>query len=290
MTGFSFLEKQKDNSSITIEIRSYNSRFLEIFCNLPSALAMLEPRIRECISQKCSRGKIDVSVRLKNQNTNFSVSLNKNALFSYIKNIKLMQQELQKEMIINSSIPLETFCALEGIFEIEKDNIDCEEAWRLICGPFDEALEIYEKERMREGEYTKTNIVSLLQVLEDSLEIISSKLPLIEASIKTNITNRFHELSAEDIDENRILAETAVMLMKYTIAEEVSRLRSHFSVFHAEILNNEKPGKKLDFLCQEINREINTMGSKTPLIEVSRCIVEMKDALENIREQLRNVE
>ena len=92
------------------------------------------------------------------------------------------------------------------------------------------------------------------------------------------------------IDENRILAETAVLLMKYTINEELSRLSSHLDEFRAEVGRNPSPGKKLDFLCQEINREINTIGSKTPILEVSHAVVEMKEALENIREQLRNVE
>ena len=92
------------------------------------------------------------------------------------------------------------------------------------------------------------------------------------------------------IDENRILAETAVLLVKYTIAEELSRLSSHLAEFRSETAKNPRPGKKLDFLCQEINREINTIGAKSAILKVSRAVVEMKEALENVREQLRNVE
>jgi uncharacterized protein (TIGR00255 family) len=122
--------------------------------------------------------------------------------------------------------------------------------------------------------------------------------PVLENSIRENIRTRFAELLEDagsaglghSIDENRILAETAVLLMKYTINEELSRLSSHLAEFRAEAERNSSPGKKLDFLCQEINRDINTIGSKTPILEVSHAVVEMKDALENIREQLRNVE
>jgi uncharacterized protein (TIGR00255 family) len=112
----------------------------------------------------------------------------------------------------------------------------------------------------------------------------------MEALIQENLRTRFAELLGDKIDENRILAETATLLMKYTVSEEISRLSSHLEEFRLETGRNPSPGKKLDFLCQEINREINTIGSKTPVLEVSRAVVAMKDALENIREQLRNVE
>jgi uncharacterized protein (TIGR00255 family) len=112
----------------------------------------------------------------------------------------------------------------------------------------------------------------------------------MEKEFQENLRGRFKELLGDGIDENRILQETAVLLVKNTIAEEISRLEAHLAEFRAEAERNPSPGKKLDFLCQEINREINTIGSKTPNLEVSRAVVDMKDALENIREQLSNVE
>jgi uncharacterized protein (TIGR00255 family) len=126
--------------------------------------------------------------------------------------------------------------------------------------------------------------------LEESVKTVSARAPELEISIKENLHTRFKELLGDKIDDNRILAETAVLLMKYTISEELSRLSAHLTEFRLETERNPSPGKKLDFLCQEINREINTIGSKTPLLEVSMAVIEMKNALENIREQLRNVE
>jgi uncharacterized protein (TIGR00255 family) len=112
----------------------------------------------------------------------------------------------------------------------------------------------------------------------------------MEAAFRENLRKRFAEVLGDAIDENRVLTETAALLVKYTISEEISRLGSHLAEFKAENERNPRAGKKLDFLCQEINREINTIGSKTPNLEVSRAVVNMKDALEDIREQLRNVE
>ncbi|MDR1869273.1 MAG: DUF1732 domain-containing protein, partial [Treponema sp.] len=127
--------------------------------------------------------------------------------------------------------------------------------------------------------------------IEVSLQTVAAHIPALENSIKENIKTRFKELVGDGvIDDNRILAETAVLLMKYTVSEEISRLSSHLAEFRAETAKNERPGKKLDFLCQEINREINTIGSKSAILEVSRAVVDMKESLENIREQLRNVE
>ncbi len=122
------------------------------------------------------------------------------------------------------------------------------------------------------------------------MEVVAGHAPALERSIADNLRSRFAELLGNAVDENRILAETAVLLMKYTISEELARLRAHLEEFRSEAARNAAPGKKLDFLCQEINREINTIGSKSPILEVSRAVVSMKDALENVREQLRNVE
>jgi uncharacterized protein (TIGR00255 family) len=119
---------------------------------------------------------------------------------------------------------------------------------------------------------------------------VESRVGEIEASLKSQLLARFKEIMGEAVDENRVLAEVAALLMKYTVNEEVSRLKAHISSFHRGIESEEAVGKKLDFLCQEMGREVNTIGSKNILIPVAEAVVEMKDSLENIREQLRNIE
>ena len=295
MTGYSFCEKQTPENSVSVEIKSYNSRFLEISINLHSLYNQLEPRIRSLISSSCVRGKIEVSIRVKRHNENIKININKSALGNYIENIKQTASSLKDNSFINNDMPLSFLLGLDGIIEIEKDSIDENAAWDLIKDIFNEALLKFDIERKREGEFTKNNILALIEIIETNLHEIESLIPRTEALIKENIQNRFLELFNNTntnitIDENRILSETAILLMRWTIAEEVSRLKSHLNEFKAEIARNESPGKKLDFLCQEINREVNTIGSKTQVIEVSRAVVAIKDALENVREQLRNVE
>ena len=285
MTGYAYRESSKDKVTVSVEIKSYNNRFLDLSVHLPPWLASLEMRIREHISSRFPRGKVEVSIRIREDDAPVQVSINTGAALTYENAIG----ELAKALGINEKPGLETILGLEGVLEIET-NRDAERYWPLIEPVLTAASNQAEAERIREGGQTEKDILSHVAVLEESAQKISSHVPELEASIKENLRTRFEELLGDRIDESRILAETAVLLMKYTISEELSRLSSHLSEFRLEAERNPSPGKKLDFLSQEINREINTIGSKTPVLEVSRAVVEMKNALENIREQLRNVE
>jgi uncharacterized protein (TIGR00255 family) len=271
--------------SVSVEIKSYNSRFLDLGISLPPWVSGLEPRIREYTASRFGRGKIDVSIRVKERQGDVSVSVNATAARSYYKALL----ELAEEMGIQEKPSLALIIGLEGVLETENSRDD-ETYWPVIEERLVSAVRILEAEREREGAHTQTDILSHITALEDSVRLIETKVPEMEALIKENLRARFAEVLGNTIDENRILAETAVLLMKYTISEELSRLSSHLGEFRFEMEHNPTPGKKLDFLCQEINREINTISSKTPILEVSRAVVNMKSALENVREQLRNVE
>ena len=289
MTGFAFKELAEDSISLSVEIKSYNNRFLEIFINMPPWLSHLEPKVRELIGNYCNRGKIEVSIRLKEQNIPMKVSVNASAAAAYMNAISSLASELG----IDEKIWLSKLLEMEGVLEIEKNRND-DRYWSIIEPLLNKTAEAFRAERSREGKKTEEDIIKHIDNIETALVIIKNNISNIENSIKENIISRFNELTANNteivIDENRVLAETAMLLMKYTINEEVSRLSSHLAEFRAETERNESPGKKLDFLCQEINREINTIGSKSALLEVSRAVVEMKESLENVREQLRNIE
>jgi len=291
MTGFSSVEKQlEDGRRVSVEIKSYNNRFLEMYINLSQHLSALEPHIRTLISERCKRGKIEISIREKKHSALFSVRANPEVLNSYINAIKEITPLIQDGIRVDQAIPLGVLLNFEGVLELDNTEVDINKEWKVIKNIVTEALDKFEAERVREGNHTEENIREHLGILEKSSETIASYVPALEQSIKENIQKRFLELSDAKLDENRVFAETAILLMKWTVAEELSRLRSHLGEFHAEIARNESPGKKLDFLSQEINREVNTIGSKSPIAEVSRLVVAMKEALENIREQLRNVE
>jgi uncharacterized protein (TIGR00255 family) len=285
MTGFAYCEKTGQDLSVTAEIKGYNNRYLEIIINLPPWLSVLEPKVREQIVSRFGRGKVEVSIRVREQNTPVNISVNANAAKAYYDAINKLADELNLEEKCNLSILLK----MENVLEIEK-NRDEERYWKEIEPLLSEAVQAFEKERNREGKHTEEDIFANLEIIVSSVKSISAFVPVIENTLKENIRTRFAELLGDKVDENRVLAETASLLLKYTISEEISRLNSHLSEFRAEAERNQRPGKKLDFLCQEINREVNTIGSKSTIIEVSAEVVKMKEALENIREQLRNIE
>ncbi|MCL2601707.1 MAG: YicC family protein [Treponema sp.] len=285
MTGYAYRESVSGGVTISVEIKGYNNRFLDIYVNLPSWLSVLEPWVREYMSSRFYRGKIEVGLRVREKEAPVSITVNESAAVAYEKAVRSLSQKLS----LNEQPSLAMILGFEGVLETEI-NRDAEK-YRALAEPLlAAAAEQFEAERIREGSHTQADILSHISVLEKSAEAIRAYSPQIETSIQENLRSRFEELLKDKIDENRILAETAVLLMKYTISEELVRLSAHLAEFRLEAQRNSSPGKKLDFLCQEINREINTIGSKTPMLEVSRAVVEMKDALENIREQLRNVE
>ncbi|MDR2419357.1 MAG: YicC family protein [Treponema sp.] len=293
MTGYAFYEAYDEAYSLSVEIKGYNSRYLDISCSLPPAFSPLEIRVRGLIGERFGRGKIDLAVRFKERSSAPLISVNKAVLNAYARALG----EIVETIGSDEKPSLALFMGLDGVLTIEKDRDD-ELNWRRLEPVLVEAMERFDVERVREGRHTEADVLGYIQILEDATKTVASYAPTLEALIRENIRTRFMELLEDaggaglgnSIDENRILAETAILLMKYTINEELSRLSSHLAEFRAEIGRNPSPGKKLDFLCQEIHREINTIGSKTPVLEVSHVVVEMKEALENIREQLRNVE
>jgi uncharacterized protein (TIGR00255 family) len=285
MTGFAYREWSNENISISVQIKGYNNRFLEIYVSTPPWLPLMEQKVRDIIAGLCGRGKIEVSLRIRETNAPLNVSVNVNAANAYMQAISGLASSLG----INEKLSISTLVDMEGVLDIEK-NRDDERYWSLVEPVLREAADIFQSERIREGKHTEEDILNSISRIESSLQTVTAHLPALESSIKENIKVRFNELTDCNIDENRVLAETAILLMKYTVSEEISRLSSHLAEFRAETAKNDRPGKKLDFLCQEINREINTIGSKSAITEVSRAVVEMKEALENVREQLRNVE
>jgi uncharacterized protein (TIGR00255 family) len=293
MTSYALYEVYDEAYSLSVEIKGYNSRYLEVSCSLPPAFSPLETRVRGLIGERFGRGKIELTARFKDHGFVPSISINKAMLNAYAKALG----EAAESIGSDEKPSLALFMRLEGVLEIEKDRDD-ELNWQRLEPVLAEAMARFDVERVREGKHTEEDVLGYIQTLEAATKTAASYAPTLEASIRENIRTRFMELLEDagstalgnTIDENRILAEIAVLLMKYTINEELSRLSSHLAEFRAEVERNPSPGKKLDFLCQEINREINTIGSKTPILEVSHAVVEMKEALENIREQLRNVE
>lgn len=284
MTGYGWAEENAGDLFVSAEIKGYNNRFLDIALSLPPFLSALEVPVREFLSARCRRGRLEVSLRYRENNAPFIVHVNREAAAAY----REAAAETGRLLGSGEALALSTLLSLEGVLETER-RASPQKALERIMPLLEKAFAGFDGDRLREGEHTRRDIMTHVEALERSREIVASHSGELEALLRENVRSRFAELLGSGVDENRVYAETASLLVKYTIAEELSRLEAHLSAFHAGA-EEESPGKKLDFLCQEMNREINTIGSKSAMLEISREVVNMKDALENIREQLRNVE
>lgn len=285
MTGYSYVETSTETSTVSVEIKSVNSRFLDLTINLPPYLNQLESSFRAIISEKVVRGKIDVYIRVKETESDIEIAADTNAAKAYLDAIK----KIADATGYSSDIPLSLIISQPGVLNTNQ-NYDVEKYGQMIRPVLKEALDKFCADRKREGENLKKDLLSKLSKLEECAAFFKEWQPKMESNFKEQITAKFKELLADQVDENRIMTETAAMLVKYTINEEIVRLHSHLAAMKTEIENNPAPGKKLDFLCQEANREINTIGSKNQFAEVGAMVIASKDSLENIREQAKNVE
>lgn len=285
MTGYAYEEKSGDTAVVSVEIKSVNSRFLDLTINLPPYLNQLESYYRNKISEKVLRGKVDVYIRVKELESDTEISADTGVAKSYLEAIKKVAQATG----YSTEIPLSLIISQPGVLNSNK-SYDVEKYKGLIDPLFDSALKTFVSDRTREGENMKKDLLAKLSKLEECAKFFVDWQPKMEEIFKEQITSKFKELLGEHADENRIMTETAAMLVKYTINEEIVRLNSHISAMKNELENNPVPGKKLDFICQEMNREINTIGSKNQFAEVGAMVITAKDSLENIREQAKNVE
>ncbi|MBR0031088.1 MAG: YicC family protein [Treponema sp.] len=286
MTGYGFRESIVENTQVSVEIKSVNNRFLDLNVNIPSFLNPLEQKIRKIVSEKIVRGKIDLTIRVKDMNSTIKVSPDSNAARIYFDAIRQIAGALGKN---DCDIPLSLIIAQDGVLNITHEY-DAERYWEKIEPVFSDVFGQFVADRGREGENLRKDLLSKLDVLDSCAAFFKEWQPKMEQRFKEQVSDRFNELLGSHVDENRIMTEVAAMMVKYTINEEIIRLHSHLDALRKEISENPVPGKRIDFICQEANREINTIGSKNQFTEVGAFVVNAKDALENIREQAKNVE
>ena len=287
MTGYACIERRAGDSLIEIEIKSVNSRFFDFSVSVPFWLCSREKGIRDFFKGKVSRGKVDVAVRVREEASRLAVRADIEAAKAYSSALA----EVAAAIGCKSDIPLSLVAAQEGVLQPERKRDDSlyDEA---IAPLLQEALDQFDRSRSEEGAALKLDILAMAQKIEAALSAIETRAPSMQAAFREGITARFAEMlgAITEDDKRRILQEVAVLLAKYTINEEIVRLRSHLSVLKNELEANPEPGKKIDFICQEINREANTIASKTQDFETAQAVISIKDALENIREQARNIE
>ncbi len=285
MTGYGYNEFQNEKIGLVIELKSYNNRYLDLNMNMPSFLSPLEPELRNYLAERIERGKVDFSIRIKEIEEDVTILIDRAVASASINALK----ELSEIAGLDSSVSLSNIMRMEGVFKKIK-NRDLDYFREMIFEILEKTYIQYDENRNREAVKTAEDIESKLSVIEKTVEKIENNAETLEDEIKNNLRQKFTDLLGSSIDENRIYTETAVMLVRFSINEEIVRLKSHIEGFRKTFRSSESlVGKKLDFICQEMNREINTIGSKSIKIEINQAIVDARDALENIREQVRNI-
>lgn len=289
MTAYGYAEFQNENYLMTMELKSYNNRYLEVGFFAPPYLSSYENTVSAIIKEHAQRGHIDFSIKVKNLKGNVEVNLDEDAAAAYLAAIERVKA-LAGERGVALDVRMSDILDRDGVLaSVRTDGIEAyqeglDHCMGLVMAQFDEA-------KAREGLVTQKDLTAMVDSIASSLENVKSHVGELEAMIKENLTSRIHEmLGDQNYDENRILTEVAVMLNRYTINEEVVRLGAHIAEFRKLLKSSEAVGKRMDFLAQEMNREINTIGSKSQMVEVNFEVVNMKDRLENIREQIRNIE
>jgi uncharacterized protein (TIGR00255 family) len=291
MTGYGYAERQDERFSAVVEVKSYNNRYLDLNCSLPGVLSQLEAQIRERVGSVARRGRVELFVRFRDKEEDLAVTVDKGVVNGYLKAFA----ELQELTGDSEPVQLEHLLSREGVLKSER-VVDTDRAWLVVEPLLDEALTGFGATRQAEGARLALDIENQLAKIDSCVRAFENHSGEIEDTIRNGLRQRFAEVFGNDVDENRVLAEVAVQLTRFSINEEIVRLRAHLDSFReigfggAEAGPDVPVGKKLDFLCQELNREINTTGSKSIILEVNQQVVEAKDALENVREQLRNVE
>lgn len=285
MTGYGTSEYSDKNIRITVDLKAYNNKYLDISLNMPVWLSSFEGRIRDLVKQKgINRGRVEFNIRIKELVENIKIIIDDSVVSKVVVGLK----SVVKKSGIKSEIQLSDIMGFDGVVKTDKTR-DIEAIWAFLMPEIEAVLDQFIFEKEREGILLKEDIFSSLDIILKDVDKIKTYIPKIEAKIKLNFKERFTEVLGHDIDETRVLSELGVLLVKYDLNEELVRLNSHIINFKQS--SKQIPcGKKLDFICQEMNREINTIGSKSPMIEISTLVVNMKNSLEQVREQARNVE
>ena len=285
MTGFGHRETQDDARHVVLELRCYNNRYLDINVNLPPGLGPMEPRLRKYLAARLHRGKADLTVRLRSLTDEVQYAYNRSAMRSLA--------ELLNDVIattgIDDSVHLADLLKVEDIVRAPR-SVETDRIWNLLLPLLEEVYQEFDAGRKQEGENAKLRIAEHLTIIDQAVDLFRTKDSGLAGDITRDLQARFDQVLGDRVDSDRLLAETAVLLMKFGIDEEITRIAGHLDAFRQTMEICGTIGKKLDFLCQELQREINTIGSKSTDYELSRMVVEAKDAVEKIREQLRNVE
>lgn len=288
MTGYGRAQRVIGSRDITVEIKAVNHRYFELNSRIPRAYLSLEDLLRAELRKSIVRGKIDLNLSVKREEgDDTDVSVDGALLGKYLTALRTAAEENGLKDDLTASVILR----LPSVLSAETAEENAAEAWNDICSVAEEAIAAFLAQREAEGRRLADDIISKCEELTSFARQVEDHLPALMESYEARLRARMEELLGErTVDEGRILTEVAVMADKTAVDEELVRLRSHCTALREMLESGISNGKKMDFIVQELNREVNTLTSKIGDLDVTRIAIEMKSVIEKIREQIQNIE
>jgi uncharacterized protein (TIGR00255 family) len=289
MTGYGTATIDSDQYKAHIEIRSVNHRYLDLLIRLPAKLTALEDKVRMLAGQKISRGRVEIFINLEEFGSgDRTVKLDKKLLIGYAQAFREAEEVMDLQCMSR-----EALLAIPGLFVLEEEPIDTEKIWPLLKEALNQAFQALIEMREAEGKRLEADMFARLVTLEKQIATIEERAPVVVEEYRRRLTTRINELVATPpVSEERIATEVALFADRACITEEIVRFNSHIAQFRSVCAAYESGGigRKLDFLLQELNREVNTIGSKAADGQIAHLVVSLKAELEKVREQVQNIE
>lgn len=290
MTGYGRGECERHGRKFVVEIKAVNHRYCDINIKIPRMMLSYEEAVKRAIAAKVFRGKIDVFINYESSSENdVKITVNESVAKGYVSALN----EIREKFGIDENIGLDLVARFPDIITVNKE-ITSEQAgleiYECLMEAVNNAVSAFVEMREREGEALKSNILDKINFVINAVDKISERAPQVAADYRKRLEDKLKELDEIKADEQRILTEVLIFSDKACIDEEITRMYSHIEQMKSTLKESVPVGRKLDFLVQEMNREVNTMGSKSNDIEITNIIVDTKSEIEKIREQIQNIE
>lgn len=288
MTGFGRCEVSENNRKFTVEMKSVNHRYLDVNIKMPKKLNFFEAAIRTLLKDYIQRGKVDIFITYEDYTeNNVSIKYNRDIAQEYLTYL----QQMAEEFSLDNDIRVSALSRYPEVFSMEEQNIDEEGIWKTLEKALRGAAEGFVETRIREGENLRNDLVEKLNGMQSRVAFIEEKSPQIIAEYRRKLEEKVKELLGDaKVDENRLLMEVIIFADKTCVDEEIVRLRSHIETTRSTLLAGGTMGRKLDFIAQEMNREANTILSKSTDLSISDKAIALKTEIEKVREQIQNIE
>ena len=306
MTGYGRAQEQIDGRDILVEIKSVNSRYLEQNVRIGRNYTYLEEELKALVKSRVARGKAEIAVSVTLvEGKKADIRVNDEIVRGYLDAMREYSAKLERETGQTLSVGDDfdnsdgtsfnmrwsTMLSLPDVFRVEKPQEDEEAVRRAVLSVADQALAAFVSMRETEGEKLRTDVLNRLDFIEERVKLVEEQAPQLTEKYRERLYSRISELlGTTTIDEQRILTEAAIFSEKTAVDEETVRLRSHIAQMRDMLAEEGSIGRKLDFLVQEMNREVNTIGSKVQDVSITAVVVDMKSEIEKIREQIQNIE